>query len=174
MKMMKQIKIWAVLAVFAIAATFFSCTRQASLKALIVTGQNNHNWQKSSLYLKNILEKSNIFTVDISVSPEKGKDMSEFIIDFKKYDVVVLDYNGDSWAEETQTNFVNYVKDGGGVVVYHAADNAFPDWPEYNEIIGLGGWEGVDEESGPYVYIIDGELLRDNSSGRGGSHGQQH
>lgn len=174
MKMMKQIKIWAVLAVFAIAATFFSCTRQASLKALIVTGQNNHNWQKSSLYLKYILEKSNIFTVDISVSPEKGKDMSEFIIDFKKYDVVVLDYNGDSWAEETQTNFVNYVNDGGGVVVYHAADNAFPDWPEYNEIIGLGGWEGRDEESGPYVYIIDGEVVRDNSSGRGGSHGQQH
>ena len=86
----------------------------------------------------------------------------------------MLDYNGDSWPDETQTNFVNYVRDGGGVVVYHAADNAFPDWAEYNEIIGLGGWEGRNEDSGPYVYVVDGEVVKDSSPGRGGSHGQQH
>jgi uncharacterized protein len=69
---------------------------------------------------------------------------------------------------------VTYVQNGGGVVVYHAADNAFPDWPEYNEIIGLGGWGDRDENAGPYVYIENGEVLRDNSPGRGGSHGRQH
>ncbi len=172
--MMKELKTWTVLVLFAIAAAFSSCTQQSGMKALILTGQNNHNWQKSSLYLKDILEKTDLFTVEIRVSPESGKDMSEFVIDFKNYDLIVLDYNGDSWPDETQTNFVNYVRDGGGVVVYHAADNAFPDWAEYNEIIGLGGWEGRNEDSGPYVYVVDGEVVKDSSPGRGGSHGQQH
>ena len=151
-----------------------SCTQKKELKALIVTGQNNHNWQRSHLFLKSILEKSGIFTVENKISPEKGKDMSGFIVDFTPYDVVVLDYNGDDWPEQTKTNFVNYVKNGGGVVVYHAADNAFPDWPEYNEIIGLGGWGDRDESAGPYVYIADGKVVRDDSPGRGGSHGAQH
>lgn len=151
-----------------------SCSHKVELKALIVTGQNNHRWQRSSIFLKSILEKSGIFTVETKVSPAKGKDMSGFIVDFAPYDVVVLDYNGDEWPEQTKTNFVNYVKNGGGVVVYHAADNAFPDWPEYNEIIGLGGWGNRNESAGPYVYIADGKVVRDDSPGRGGSHGAQH
>jgi len=151
-----------------------SCTQKPELKALIVTGQNNHNWQSSHIFLNSILKKSGIFTVDTKISPKKGKDMSGFVVDFTPYDVIVLDYNGDEWPEQTKTNFVNYVKNGGGVVVYHAADNAFPDWPEYNEIIGLGGWYGRNESSGPYVYIADGKVVRDNSPGQGGSHGAQH
>ena len=151
-----------------------SCTRQPKLKALIVTGQSNHNWQRSCIFLKYILEKSEVFTADPKISPNKGEDMSEFIVDFSPYDVVVLDYNGDEWPEQTKNNFVDYVKNGGGVVVYHAANNAFPNWTEYNEIIGIGGWGDRNESSGPYVYIADGEMVRDDSPGRGGSHGQKH
>ena len=44
--------------------------------------------------------------------------------------------------------FVEYMRNGGGFVVIHAADNAFPDWPEYNEIIGLGGWGQRTEKDG--------------------------
>ena len=63
----------------------------------------------------------------------------------------------------------------GGVVVVHAANNAFGDWREYNEIIGLGGWGGRDEKTGPYVYLDEkGRTIRDDSPGSGGSHGPQH
>ncbi len=172
--MKMKIKIIAILAIFSIALVNFSCSRETSMTALIVTGQNNHNWQRSSIFLKLIIEKSNLFVADIRVSPRAGEDMSGFIIDFSPYDVVVLDYTGDDWPTETRDNFVSYVQNGGGVVVFHAANNAFPDWPEYNEIIGLGGWNDRDEKSGPYVYIQDGEVVRDNSPGRGGSHGSQH
>ena len=158
----------------AMALGQMSCTKKPELKALIVTGQNNHNWQRSNVFLRQILEKSQIFTVETSTSPAAGRDMSEFIIDFSPYDVVVLDYTGDNWPEETRNNFLEYVSGGGGVVVYHAASNAFPDWPEFNEIIGLGGWGGRNEDSGPYVYVEDGQVVRDDSPGRGGSHGRQH
>ena len=166
-----------IIALLTIAATvllLLSCSQKVELEALILTGQNNHNWKGSTPVLKSILEKTGIFHVLISTSPEKGEDMSGFVVDFSPYDVVVLDYNGDEWPDETKNNFVEYVKNGGAVVVYHAADNAFPDWPEFNEIIGLGGWGNRDENSGPYVYIESGEVVRDNSEGRGGSHGSQH
>ena len=172
--MQKRITITVILAIFSIAIMNLSCSRETRMSALVVTGQNNHHWQRSSVALKQILEKSGIFTVDMSISPATGQDMSGFIVDFSPYDVVVLDYTGDDWPEETRNNFVNYVQNGGGVVVYHAANNAFPDWPEYNEIIGLGGWGGRNENAGPYVYIQDGEVVEDNSPGRGGSHGRPH
>jgi len=147
---------------------------EADYSALIVTGQNNHNWETSSPVIKEILENSGLFAVDISQSPAQGEDMSGFVPVFAEYDLVVLDYTGDSWPETTKTAFVDYVSAGGGVVVYHAANNAFRDWKEYSQITGLGGWGGRNEEDGPYVRWKDGEITRDMSPGRGGSHGQQH
>ena len=124
--------------------------------------------------LKQILENSGRFDVDFAISPEQGKDMSGFVLDFSPYQLVVLDYNGDSWPEETNRRFLEYVQNGGGVVIYHAADNAFSKWPEFNKICALGGWEGRNENSGPYVYWKDGKLVKDSSAGPGGSHGRQH
>jgi type 1 glutamine amidotransferase len=70
---------------------------------------------------------------------------------------------------------VEYVHGGGGFVVVHAANNSFGDWKEYNEIIGLGGWGGRSEKSGPYVYLNEkSELVRDTTKGSGGHHGPQH
>ncbi len=123
----------------------------ARIKALIVNGQmnNSHDDKESSPVLERILELTGEFNVEIATSPKKGGDMSTFKPQFSNYDVIILDYDGDEWSEETKTNFVDYVKNGGGVVVYHSADNAFPNWKEFNEIIGLGGWNGRNEKSGP-------------------------
>ena len=153
------------------------------MKALVVSGQNNHNWPVSHKVLKNwpvshkvlklILEQSGLFDVDIALTAPAGGDMSNFKPDFAAYDVVVLDYNGDRWPAETDAAFLDYVQGGGGVVIYHAADNAFADWDEFNRIIALGGWEGRNEKSGPYCYLKDGKLVLDHSAGPGGSHGAQ-
>ena len=142
------------------------------LEALVVDGQNNHDWKSTSPVLIRILKDSGLFAVDVATSPAQGQDMTGFKPNFAKYDVVVLNYNGDDWPKVTQDAFVDYVKNGGGVVVIHAADNAFAVWKEYNEIIGIGGWYGRDEKSGPLVYCKDGKFVYDTSAGPGGSHGQ--
>ena len=152
----------------------YTVSARKPIKTLLITGQNNHNWQVSHVVLKQILENSGRFDVDFAISPEQGKDMSGFVLDFSPYQLVVLDYNGDSWPEETNRRFLEYVQNGGGVVIYHAADNAFSKWPEFNRICALGGWEGRNENSGPYVYWKDGKLVKDSSAGPGGSHGRQH
>ncbi|MEE0689989.1 MAG: ThuA domain-containing protein [Bacteroidaceae bacterium] len=155
-------------------AVMHICSCQSKpIKALVVSGQNNHNWQVSHKVLKQILDNSGLFVTDIALTAPAGGDMTTFKPDFSQYDVVVLDYNGDRWPAETDSAFVKYVRKGGGVVIYHAADNAFSGWEEFNRIIALGGWEGRNEKSGPYCYLKDGELVLDNRPGHGGSHGQQ-
>lgn len=146
---------------------------QAKNKVLIVTGQNNHNWQVSHVALQKILENTGLFTVDIAVSPAHGENMEGFVPNFSAYKLVVLDYNGDLWCQKAQDKFVEFVQNGGGVIVYHAANNSFPTWKAYNEICALGGWEGRNEKDGPYLYWKDGKLIKDSSDGPSGSHGEQ-
>lgn len=153
---------------------FQSCQEKTAYKALIVTGQSNHNWAASAPILKTILDQTELFTTDIAQTPPGKGDMSKFKPNFKKYNVVVIDYNGDSWSEETNAAFLEYVSNGGGVVIYHEADNSFPKWKEYNEIIGLGGWNKRSEKDGPYVYYKRNKLVIDTTAGSAGSHGPQH
>jgi type 1 glutamine amidotransferase len=154
--------------------TFFTaCKNETVYKTLIITGQNNHNWKASSPVLKQILDETGLFSCEIMTTPEKGGDMNKFDPDFSRYKLVVIDYNGDSWSEKTKAEFVDYVKNGGGLVIYHAADNSFPDWKEYNEMTGLGGWGDRNEKSGPYVYYKNNNLVTDSTPGIGGSHGKR-
>lgn len=143
-------------------------------KALLIDGQNNHDWRTISPYLKRYLEETGMFTVEVATTPEKGGDMAKFRPNFKDYAVVVLNYNGEDWVKETEDDFVAYVKGGGGLVVVHAANNAFPTWPEFNEMIGLGGWGNRTEKSGPYLRLREGKWVPDMTAGRGGHHGKQH
>lgn len=144
------------------------------LKALIVDGQNNHPWQRTTPVLKSLLEETGLFAVDVATSPAKGQPLDSFKPDFAKYDVIVSNYNGDDWPKATQDALVAYMNNGGGLVVFHAADNSFPNWKEWNEMIGVGGWGGRDEKSGPKIRYRDGKVVLDKSPGRGGSHGPQH
>lgn len=146
------------------------------MKALIVDGQNNHKvWPETTKMMKSYLEDTKLFTVDVATAAPKGTD-PDFAPEFKKYDVVINNFGHGAapWPKATRKAFEEFVSNGGGFVVVHAADNSFPDWPAYNEMIGLGGWGGRDQKSGPYVYLDDeGRLVRDTSDGRGGNHGKQ-
>ncbi|MCX6236326.1 MAG: ThuA domain-containing protein [Bacteroidia bacterium] len=155
-------------------AIFNSCQKSAEYKALIVTGQNNHNWKASSPILKQLLEQTGLFTAEIVKTPEKKGDMSTFNPDFSKYNVVVIDYNGDSWSDKTKAAFVEYVNNGGGVVIYHGSNNAFPEWKEFNLMTGLGGWGNRSAKDGPYIYFKKDSMIIDTTAGRGGSHAKRH
>ncbi len=171
--MMKKQYLLFIIVVSGLLTCLSACKNETGYKTLIITGQNNHNWKASSPVLKQILDETGLFASEIMISPEKGGDMKNFNPDFSKYKLVVLDYNGDSWSDKTNAAFLDYVKNGGGLVIYHAADNSFPGWKEYNEIIGLGGWGDRNEKSGPYVYYRNNELIRDTTAGPGGSHGKR-
>lgn len=146
-------------------------------KVLIIDGQNNHrNMAEGTALMKSYLEETGLFSVDVITTPKKGADMSSFNPDFSQFDVLLTNYNGDPWPDATNEAFERFVQNGGGLVVVHAADNSFPKWEAYNKMIGIGGWEGRNEKSGPYVYFDENlnKIVRDTTAGVGGSHGNQH
>ncbi len=176
-------------------------TEQGPINVLILDGQNNHGaWPKTTMMIKKYLEDTNRYRVDIArtkymwqgeewlakyplvdgvqrESVKEPKTDPDFHPDFSKYQVVIsnLGFGAAPWPDETQADFEKYVFNGGGFVVLHAADNSFGDWTAYNRMIGLGGWGGRNERSGPYVYLNEeGKEVRDEQPGGGGSHGSQH
>ena len=164
----------AVVAVLALQATNVAAAEK--LKLLIVDGQNNHNWKATTPVLKSFLEKSGRFSVSVATSPGKGgkaADWARFRPDFAAADVVLSNYNGQLWPKPVQASLEKYVGGGGGLVIVHAANNAFPQWGEWNKMIGLG-WRGAGygervtlDNSGKTVRTAKGE-------GPGAGHGPQH
>lgn len=147
----------------------------APVRVLIIDGQNNHKWRDTTPVLQEIVGgDSKRFSVEVATTPPAKGDMSGFRPDFTKCDVVLLNYNGDDWPAATREAFLAFVRKGGGVVVYHAANNAFGDWPEFNEMIGLGGWGGRTEKSGPWLRWREGKVVKEQLPGKSGSHGKRH
>jgi type 1 glutamine amidotransferase len=162
------------LGMLTLALVLASSLSAAPIKTLIIDGQSNpyHNLPAVTVETKKILNDAGLFTVDVATTPAKGKDMSPFKPDFAAYDLVVLNYDGDMWSAETQAAFVKYMQSGGGLVVVHSADNAFGNWTEFNEMIGMGGWGGRNAKSGPYLRFRDGKWVPLEQAGPGGSHGK--
>ncbi len=157
-----------------LAALSVASAGEPGLKVLIVDGQNNHNWKATTPVIEQILDAAGIFAVEVATSPAKKQPMGGFKPAFADYDVVVSNYNGAEWPAATKRAFEAYMRNGGGLVVIHASDNAFGKWAAWNEMIGVGGWGGRNEKSGPFLYWQDGRIVRDTSPGRGGTHGKQH
>ena len=176
-------------------------TAAEKLKALIVDGQNNHAvWPKSTVMMKQYLEDSSLFEVDVvrtrfisnyqreqdwlpiagageSEGTERPVPDPDFSPDFSQYAIVVSNFGHGAadWPEQTRRNLETYMENGGGLVIVHAANNSWGKWEEFNRMIGLGGWGGRNEQSGPYVYYdADGNVVRDTSPGRCGAHGPQN
>ncbi len=147
-------------------------------RILIIDGQNNHNWKVTTPLLKKALEDTKLFRVDVATSPDKGSDMAAFHPDLKPYAAVVSNYSdyggGGVWSPALQKDFESFVRHGGGLVSVHAADNAFPQWKEFNLMIGVGGWQGRTEKDGPMLRWRDGKVVRDMTPGKGGHHGRRH
>ena len=144
------------------------------MRALIVDGQNNHDYKATTPHLKKLLEQTGLFSVDVATTPPKGGDMGSFKPAFGNYRVIISNYNGEPWSTETENALVAFVRKGGGFVSVHAADNSFPDWKEYKEMIGVGGWGDRTEKSGPYLRLRTGKWQPAMMPGRSGSHGRQH
>lgn len=134
-----------------------------------------HDWQLVTRVLEAQLSETGIFDVDVVTAPESTGELTGFMPPFGDYEVVVWNYDAPDgrWPDELKQSFDAYVKGGGGVVIVHASDNAFPGWTAFNLMTGVGGWRNRTEDAGPHWYYSDGELVGDLSPGRAGSHGQR-
>ncbi len=142
-------------------------------RVLILTGQNNHDWERTVAHLEAILNEGDYFEVNTVLTPAQDASWEGFDVDFSLYDVVVSAYNGEQWPEDLRRSFEMYVAEGGTVVMQHAANNPFPGWKAFEQMVGLL-WRGPD--GGDRVFVDnDGELVRvPAGDGIGAGHGRLH
>jgi uncharacterized protein len=130
-----------------------------------------HNWQLTTPILTKELEETGLFDVTVATAPHAEGDFKDFNPRFSQYQVVVSNLDSADWPSDLRAEFELYIRRGGGLVVVHAADNAFPNWAAYNQMIGIGGWRGRTETAGPRWYMKDGKLVSDPTPGPAGAHG---
>ena len=157
------------------------CVRAAApIRVMLLDGESAgayHKWRATTPVLKKELEETGLFAVDVVTAPPVSGPADavsgDFAPAFNRYQVVVLNYDAPDgrWPPSLKTSFENFVSGGGGLVAVHAADNAFPGWPAFNEMIGVGGWRNRTESAGPFWFLKDGRLISDNTPGPAGSHG---
>lgn len=113
----------------------------ADIKVLLIDGFSNHDWQRNTEMIKSILAKSGKFDVTVSTVPATNT-ATVWRPDFSSHDVVIQTCNNISsktqWPEQVQHDLESFVQNGGGLFIYHSANNSFPEWPEYDKMIGVG------------------------------------
>ncbi|MFO1447197.1 MAG: ThuA domain-containing protein [Opitutaceae bacterium] len=160
----------------ATAVPFAAGAAEPPIRVLIVDGFSNHDWRLTTALIRGILAPTGLFTVSVSTAPatREAPGWETWRPRFADYDVVIQTCNdingGPPWPRAVQEDFEHFVRGGGGVYVWHAGNNAFADWPAYNEMIGLGwrkvnfGWALALAADGQTVRIPAGE-------GQGTGHG---
>ena len=151
----------------------------AKIRVLIVDGFSNHDWRQTTALIRGILAPSEKFDVAVSTAPATTNDAAAWAAwqpKFSDYDVVIQTCNdishGPSWPEPVKKDFADFVRAGGGVYIFHSAENAFVGWKDYEQMVGLC-WRQADygtairvNEDGSLVRIPPGE-------GGGTGHGQR-
>jgi type 1 glutamine amidotransferase len=138
-----------VLCLLAGAHALSALAAEPPIRVLIVDGYSNHDWRLTTALIRGILEPGGRFAVDVSTAPptREAPGWEAWRPKFSDYDVVIQTCNdlggGPSWPRPVQEDFEAFVRQGGGVYVWHGGNNAFADWPAYNEMIGLG-WRKKD------------------------------
>jgi len=118
--------------------------KPAPVKVLLMTGQNNHNWKATTPVMLDLYEAGGRFDVTVN---EKPWDLKAG--EFAKYDVVVSNWSmwpgigADPWSDEVKTDFLEFMKKGGGLLVVHAGSSIHYQWPEFQKIIGATWAKGV-------------------------------
>jgi type 1 glutamine amidotransferase len=158
--------------------------RSGKIRVLIMDGFSNHDWRQSTLLLRGILDQAGGFEVNVSTMPATGSaTWASWRPDFTAYDVVIQTCNDNGgngelagvkelpeWPEAVKKEFVEYVRKGGGVYVFHSAENAFVGWKAYEQMVGLS-WRSADY--GTSIGLTDaGKPVRiPPGVGRGTGHG---
>ena len=143
--------------VFAITHKDSSSPKEDLIKVLILSGKNNHEWQKTTPMLVRIFKESKRFTITVSDIPDTLTYST-----LKKFQLVISNWN--TWPDnkirmnsQWERDFLRYVNEGGGVLSIHAGASSFYDWEPYHRI-GIGRW-GKETRHGPrtrgHIYNLD-------------------
>ena len=137
-----------------VRARFF---QDGKLRALVLSGRNNHDWRTTTPLLRQLLVDSGRFDVRVVEEPDGLTART-----LAPYDVVVSDYCGPRFAPDTEAALVAFVRSGKGLVAVHGAAYGFSGldvladrhvrtgiaeapWGEHGQMVG-GYWPAPPKE----------------------------
>lgn len=128
---------------------------QQKIQALIITGQNRHDWRGTTPLLRKFLEDTGRFEVRVT---EEFRDAGPGTLE--PYDVAIVNYYDSRrpelrWGERTEKAFVDFVRSGKGVVIYHFSLAAFDGWEEYEQMCGANWRPGHGQHSPPHDFKVE-------------------
>lgn len=106
------------------------------IKVLLLSGANNHEWQKTTPALLKIYKDSGIFAVDVTDNASTWTSAT-----LAKYDVIVSNWTNFPsqdrvWGPVAEAALLDFVRQGKGFVLFHAASACLNTWPEFQTLIG--------------------------------------
>lgn len=127
------------------AAVLFAAPEADKIKVLVISGQNNHNYVKTTRELTEILEDTGLFQVKVTEAPQK---LTAALL--QPYQLIISNWNTygkpkkgkekvSVWPHAAKAAYVDFVSSGKGHVVIHAGSSSFTDWPDYQKIC-LASW----------------------------------
>jgi hypothetical protein len=173
--------------IFALALPAFAKPHQGKIRVLIVDGFSNHDWKQTTELLRGILDSAGEFDVDVSTAPidPDSTEWAAWHPRFSSYDVVIQTCNDNAnngallnlkkkpdWPEAVKRDFVDFVRNGGSVYIFHAAENAFVGWKEYEQMVGLS-WRTADYGTAIRIYDQHHLVRIPPNDGRATNHGQR-
>jgi len=122
------------------------------IRALILSGRNNHDWRTTTPFLRDLLDGTGRF--DSRVAEATDAFSAETLAPF---DVLIMDYGGPRWSESTEQAIEAFVQSGKGFVSVHGACYHFsgldvvtdghrpvgwkePAWAGFRRMVGCG-WD---------------------------------
>jgi type 1 glutamine amidotransferase len=121
-----------------------------TIRVLILSGANNHEWKKTTPLLNRIFDEAKLFTTQVTDKPDTltYKNLINF-------DLVVS--NANTWPDNAarlsprwEADFLKYVMEGGGALFFHAGASSFYGWEDYFRI-GIGRWGKATHHNAPVV-----------------------
>ncbi len=141
------------------------------IRVLIIDGYSNHDWLRTTKSIIHILNDYKGFDIKVATSPDFSstkETIESWNPDFSSFDVVLMNfndkYNPVNWSILTRQSLEKFVSTGGGLYIFHSANNGFVNWVEYNKMIGLG-WR--DKTFGKAAQIGDDGRLHIIKAGDG-------
>ena len=122
------------------------------IRALILSGRNNHDWRTTTPFLRELLDGTGRF--DSRVAEATDALTAETLAPF---DVLIVDYGGPRWGDAAERAIEAFVQSGKGFVSVHGACYHFcgldvitdghrpvgwkePAWPGFRRMVGCG-WD---------------------------------
>jgi type 1 glutamine amidotransferase len=127
------------------------------IQVLMITGRNPHDWRGETAAIRQTLQESGLF--DVRQVDEFRGGTAQMLA---PYQLIILNYydggsaeNANRWGAPTEQAFVDFVRSGKGLIIYHLSIGAFTGWKEYEQM-SAGNWRtNKGHHSAPHDWPMD-------------------